>query len=110
VLEAVKLCDLSVEQFSLSSAKASANGPSFSHCEGHRSVEDVVSRETHLPAGVGDLATGLADYTRAKSVSTYVSGMSRQRRSRRVRAWGGVPFKLITSLMAAIWWSRNSGI
>ena len=66
---------------------------------------------TYLPAGVGNLATGLADYTRAVSVTT-LTIIARMSRPARAPAWGGqgacacgghIPLREMTSLMLDVW-------
>ena len=59
---------------------------------------------TYLPAGVGNLATGLADYTRAVSVTTIITRMSRPARGGQgACACGGlIPLREMTSLMVDV--------
>ena len=61
---------------------------------------------TYLPAGVGNLATGLADYTRAVSVTTLtiIARMSRPARGGQgACACGGlIPLREMTSLMVDV--------
>lgn len=84
VLEAVELAGKLAN--SCSGGQAPAAAPSYSPPGRAGAVQRASWTVTYLPARVCNLATGLADWTRSQVSINKYTGMSRPRRSGRVRA------------------------
>lgn len=77
-----------------------------SECDRQRTLFAEYVWKTHLPAGVRDLATGLADWSRgyvSKQGSRVESGEVLDASAGRLDRTD-LPFKLITSLMVSVVW------